>query len=97
MAWTVDKKSAKIHASWKPKDKDGNIAPHQKKWNDFMDQLSKGRTPKEAADRIGDSKFTVLDKKTGQAEIRLGGKHRAAFVMDETNKKLTQVQLGGHT
>ena len=98
MVWTVEKKGLTIAASWKPKDsKTGEITVYQAKWNAFRDQLAKGKHPVEAAKMIGDSKYTVLNKKTGQAEFRVGGKDRVTFIVDDVNHVLYKVCLGGHT
>jgi hypothetical protein len=97
MVWTIDKKGLTIAASWKPKDKEGKITVYQAKWNEFMDQLRKGKHPVEAAKAVGDSKYTVLNKKTGQAEFRVGGKDRVTFIVDDENHVLSRVCLGGHT
>jgi hypothetical protein len=59
--------------------------------------LRKGKHPVEAAKAVGDSKYTVLNKKTGQAEFRVGGKDRVTFIVDDENHVLSRVCLGGHT
>jgi hypothetical protein len=68
-----------------------------KKWDGFVEQLGKGKTPAEAAKLAGDSDYNKLKGGANQYELRLSGGRRATFIVNEGAKELSQVQVGGHT
>ena len=77
MAWKVNKSGAKIAAGWDPKGKD---KASQANWNAFMNAVNKGKHPSEAGSGMN---YKLLNKSTGQAQIRLSGSERASFIVDE--------------
>ncbi len=92
MAWKVNKSGAKIAKGWEPKGKDKAA---QGVWNDFMTRVNRGKHPKEAASTS--MKYKLLNKNSGQAQIRLSGSERASFIVDEKKEEINKIQLGGHT
>ena len=58
---------------------------------------TEGLSPVEASKRLGDPKYTVLNKHTNQAEIRIGGKDRVTFTFSKSDFMVNILQVGGHT
>lgn len=87
--WTMDKSGAK--------QKRELTDTAREKLNTFTSAVEGGIHPKKAAEQIGDSKYTQLDKKTGLHEIRLDGGNRATFQLNPKTKKATLKEFGGHT
>jgi RHS repeat-associated protein len=56
-----------------------------------------GLSPVEASKRMGDPKYTLLEKKLGRYEVRIGSAHRVTFLVDDTNRIVEILQVGGHT
>lgn len=91
MPWSVEKSGAKIAKGWDPKGKDKAA---QDNWNAFMKAVNSGKHPSEAGKGMD---YKLLNKGTGQAQIRLSGSERASFIVDEETQTVKKVQLGGHT
>lgn len=69
----------------------------REKLNTFTNAVAGGMHPKKAAEQIGDSKYTRLDKKTGLHEIRLDGGARATFQVNPKTNHVTLKHFGSHT
>ena len=91
MAWKVNKSGAKIASGWDPK-KTHKAA--QQNWNDFMNAVNRDTHPATAGAGMA---YKLLNKATGQAQIRLSGGERASFIVDEDKEEVNKIQLGGHT
>ncbi|KAI1248957.1 hypothetical protein MGN70_010160 [Eutypa lata] len=90
--WTWD--DTRVGSSYK------NLRETQiNKYREFRFQVKQRfYSPMEAADLIGDSKYTKFGStSSNQYEIRLGGKDRVTFTLDTTRRKITILQVGGHT
>ena len=86
--WRLDKKGAKFnHLS---------VTEH-KKFDTFQNAVHKGLSPKEAAEKVGDSKYTKLKGTKDQFEIRLSEKTRVTFRVDGHNRVVKILEVGGHT
>ena len=67
------------------------------KYRDFRYQVKERfYSPVEAAERIGDANYKKLGG-SNQYEIRLGGKDRVTFTLDNARREITILQVGGHT
>ena len=87
MAWTLDKSRADYRDLQKAE---------QEKFDVFQDAIhNEGLHPREAAQRAGETKYEQLQG--DQYQIRLGGKNRATFRVDNQNEVVTILQVGGHT
>ena len=91
MGWSVSKSGAKMAKGWDPK---GENKAAQGVWNDFMNSVNRGKHPSVAGKSM---KYKLLNKKTGQAQIRLSGSERASFFVDEEKEEINKIHLGGHT
>lgn len=91
MPWHVDKSGAKIADGWDPKGKD---KASQENWNSFLNAVNSGKHPSDAGKGMA---YKLLNKSTGQAQIRLSGSERASFIVDESAQVVKKIQLGGHT
>lgn len=90
--WTWD--DTRVGSSYK------NLRETQvNKYREFRFQVKQRfYSPVEAARLIGDSKYTGFGStSSNQFEIRLGGKDRVTFTLDTTRRKITILQVGGHT
>jgi hypothetical protein len=89
ITWTLDKSKAKF----------GQLTQaEQAQFDIFQNAIANQRmSPKDAAAKMGDADFKVLNKATGQYQIRLSQKNRATFIVDNANHKVTILQVGGHT
>ena len=87
--WKLDKSKAKF----------AQLTPvEQTKFDTFQNAIAKeGMSPKDAAAKIGDADFKVLNQKTGQYQIRLSKANRVTFLIDNTNHTVKILQVGGHT
>ena len=88
MAWKIDKSKAKFSDELTDSD--------QKKWDAFQNAIhNKKMHPKDAATAARCDQYKQL---TGnQYQIRLSGKMRATFLVDEDKEVVTVKQVGGHT
>ena len=84
--WKLDKSKAKFGQLEKSE---------QAVFDRFQNAVKKGMHPKEAAKQAGDTNYKKLSG--DQYQIRLGGKQRATFIVDEAKKVCTIKQVGGHT
>jgi hypothetical protein len=91
MPWHVDKSGAKIAKGWEPQGKD---KASQENWNKFMNAVNAGKHPSEAGKGMD---YKLLNKSSGQAQIRLSGSERASFIVDEKATVVKTIQIGGHT
>lgn len=65
--------------------------------NTFMNAVRAGVHPRQAASSW-DSKYTEFKgQAVRQGEIRLGGKNRAAFFIDDATQVVTMTAVGGHS
>ena len=88
MAWKIDKSKAKFSDELTDSD--------QKKWDAFQNAIhNKHLHPKEAAKAARCDDYKVLSG--SQYQIRLSGKMRATFLVDEDKEVVTVKQVGGHT
>jgi hypothetical protein len=87
MAWKINKSGAKFSAELTDAD--------QKKWDAFQNEVHHGTHPKEAAKKHRCDDYKVLSG--NQYQIRLSGKQRATFLVDEKTQTVTVKQVGGHT
>ncbi|MEA5497716.1 hypothetical protein VB834_03365 [Limnoraphis robusta Tam1] len=86
-AWTVNKKNAEFGQLTKAE---------QAKFDIFQDEIhNHGLHPKDAAKEAGDTDYKQL--KGNQFQIRLSGRERATFLVDDENEIVTILQVGGHT
>lgn len=89
--WTVEYRNKKTEKSVQSLEKT-SLDVFEK----FVDGITKkGLHPKTAAEAAGDTNYKSL--KGNQFQIRLGGKDRATFILDDKAKKVTIVDVGGHT
>jgi RHS repeat-associated protein len=58
---------------------------------------NEGLSPVEASKRMGDPKYTPLEKALGRYEVRISGKDRVTFLVDKDNLTVEILQVGGHT
>ena len=88
MAWKIDKSKATFS--------DELTSSDQTKWDAFQNAIhNKHMHPKDAAEAARCDQYKKL---TGnQYQIRLSGKMRATFLVDETKELVTVKQVGGHT
>ncbi|MGH8387080.1 MAG: RHS repeat domain-containing protein [Pseudomonas sp.] len=64
----------------------------------FKDSIAtEGLSPVEASKRMGDPKYTLLEKKLNRFEVRIGAKDRVTFLVDNTGFSVEILQVGGHT
>lgn len=64
----------------------------------FKDSIAnEGLSPVEASRRMGDPKYTLLEKKLSRYEVRIGAKDRVTFLVDDTDRMVEILQVGGHT
>ncbi|EJM60157.1 RHS repeat domain-containing protein [Pseudomonas sp. GM48] len=56
-----------------------------------------GLSPVQASQKMGDPKYTLLEKKLNRFEVRISGKDRVTFLVDETDHIVEILQVGGHT
>ncbi|HEX2178616.1 MAG TPA: hypothetical protein VHL54_03710 [Actinomycetota bacterium] len=68
----------------------------ENKWETFKAKVNSGMHPRQAAEEAGDMNYTKL-RGADQYEVRLSGKHRATFQVDETNEEVIVLEVGGHT
>ncbi|MBW4430331.1 MAG: hypothetical protein KME28_00790 [Pelatocladus maniniholoensis HA4357-MV3] len=87
--WKLDKKKAKF----------GQLTYlEQAKFDKFQNAIHHGgMSPRDAAAKIGDADYKVLNKKTGQCQIRLSQKNRVTFIVDHDSHTVRILQVGGHT
>ena len=72
--------------------------PEQKNFDIFQNAIaSQGMSARDAAAKIRSADFKVLNKKTGQYQIRLSQANRATFLIDNTTHTVKILQVGGHT
>lgn len=71
----------------------------QEKYEAFRGYVMEGYHPKVAAERVGDTKYTMLrgNPKVDMAEIRISGGHRVTFNVDKSEKQIRILDVGGHT
>ncbi|MCL4205419.1 MAG: hypothetical protein KJ000_23300 [Pirellulaceae bacterium] len=88
MAWRIDKSKAVFSPELTSSD--------QTKWDAFQNAIhNKHMHPKDAAEAARCDQYKKL---TGnQFQIRLSGKMRATFLVDESKEVVTVKQVGGHT
>jgi mRNA-degrading endonuclease RelE of RelBE toxin-antitoxin system len=86
--WKLDKKKAKFGKLTKVE---------QAKFDQFKGAIKEGMSPRDAAAKIGDADFKVLNKKINQYQIRLSHKNRVTFLVDHDSHTVTILQVGGHT
>lgn len=84
-----------------PKDKnikDGLTKSSMEEYQTFRNAIeTEGLSPVEASKKLGDPKYTVLNKHTNQAEVRIGGKDRVTFTFSKHDFMVNILQVGGHT
>ena len=87
--WKLDMSKAKFH----------HLTSAEKvKFETFQNAIAnQGMSPKDAAAKIGSTDFKLLNKKTGQYQIRLSKAHRVSFLIDQANQTVKVLQVGGHT
>ena len=88
MAWRIDKSKAAFSKEL--------TASDQTKWDAFQNAIhNKKMHPKDAATAARCDDYKVLSG--NQYQIRLSGKMRATFLVDEKAQLVTVKQVGGHT
>jgi hypothetical protein len=88
MPWHVDKSKAVFSPELTKSDQD--------KWDLFQNAIqSKHMHPKDAAKSARCDDYKVLSG--NQYQVRLSGKMRATFLVDEKAELVTVKQVGGHT
>jgi hypothetical protein len=66
--------------------------------NLFKNYIRQGYSPTDAASLLGPgSVLKPLNPSTGQYEIRLNHRDRLTFLSDDAEKKVTILEIGGHT
>lgn len=85
-SWTINKTGA----SYK------QLTPsEQSKFDTFQNGIRSGKSPREAAAEMGGADFKNLQD--DQYQIRLSRGNRVTFTIDENDKVVTILQVGGHT
>jgi hypothetical protein len=89
MSWNINKQSARFT----------NLSVSaQQTWDRFQNEVHRGSHPKKAAKDAGDTDFKKIGTtKNAQFQIRLSYCDRATFTVDEVNRVVTVLQVGGHT
>lgn len=87
--WTLDKSRATFK----------NLTPaEQAKFDIFQNAIAnEGMSPKDAAAKMRDADYKLLQGTKNQYQIRLSQHNRATFIVDNANHKVTILQVGGHT
>jgi len=87
--WKLDKTKAKL----------GYLTPAEKtKFDVFQDAIAnQGMSPKDAAKKISNAKYELVNQKSHQYQISLGKHKLATFFVDNANHKVTISQVGGQT
>lgn len=93
MPWTLDRNNVTPAPGWDP---NGANKVSQDHLNEFMNKVAAGDHPRTAASGW-DSHYTIFKGTDGQGEIRLNGKDRATFSVDEVDKLCTMLAVGGHS
>jgi hypothetical protein len=88
MPWRISTKKPRSEAAMPQSAED--------KWETFKSNVNSGMHPREAAEATGDMNYTKL-RGADQYEVRLSGKHRATFQVDEANEEVIVLEVGGHT
>ena len=88
MGWTIEDIPEKKYAA-ELTDSD------EKKWKAFVAEVKKGADSKTADEphRLSDCKKLTSSK----YQVRLSGKQRATFALDDKAQKVKVLQVGGHT
>jgi hypothetical protein len=64
----------------------------------FGNYIRQGYSPSDAASKLGPgSMLKLLNPSTGQWEIRLNQHDRLTFLSDDATKRVTILEIGGHT
>lgn len=69
----------------------------RERYREFKEMIAGGMHPKTAAETLGDMKYTKLRGAKDLFEVRLNGKDRVLFRLDEAKAEVTILQAGGHT
>ncbi|MFK0090990.1 RHS repeat-associated core domain-containing protein [Pseudomonas sp. NPDC090592] len=89
LGWTLDKSNVNFKEFVLTK-------AEQKSFDSFQNAIhNDGVSPRDAAKRMGDANYKLLQKKTNLYQIRLSGGKRVTFTIED--KRAIIRQVGGHT
>ena len=89
--WSIDTSAIKDKHT-------GNLTDTEKQnYRNFVNRVASGEHPKEAAKNGGDMNYKKFANTKNQYQIRLSGDNRATFSVDDKNKKVHVLGVGGHT
>ena len=66
-------------------------------WTIFREGIDQGLHPKAASKLMGDPHFEKYRGTSNQWSVRLGGKDRVTFAIDEKSHEVQILQIGGHS